>query len=222
MGERLGAPGGAEDQNTALRPHLPPNLKRIRHMSTVYDLGYDPSDLHVTISEMLVATADQSDEQLDSTITQVLRTLRERLNMDVVFVSEFVNGRRVFRQVSATDERPTVQVGESDELEASWCQRVVDGRLPGFIADARNDPAVAGLLEQLPFPVGTHISAPIVLKNGQVYGTLCSFSFSPKDNPNPNDLKTLEMTARLTAMRLEGQKVAPPPKVVPDWSLRKD
>ena len=191
-------------------------------MTLLYDLGYEPSDLHVTISEMMVATADQSDEQLDHTVTQVLRMLRERLNMDVVFVSEFVEGRRVFRQVASAGDQPVVEVGQSDELEASWCQRVVDGRLPRFIANAKTDPAVAELMDQLPTSIGTHISTPIVLKNGEIYGTLCSFTFSPQDNPNPDDLKTLEMTARLTAMRLDGQNVMPAPRTVPDWQLKKD
>lgn len=190
--------------------------------SNLYDLGYEPTDLHVTISDLMVATSDHADESLDRTLTEVLKTLRDRLKMDVVFVSEFVDGRRVFRQVSATDARPTVCVGQSDALEASWCQRVVDGRLPRYIADARTDPAVGALLDQLPFPIGTHISTPIVLKNGEIYGTLCSFSFGPHDNPNPDDLRTLELTARLTAMRLEGHTVMPAPKEVPNWELRKD
>ena len=188
----------------------------------IFDLGYEPTDLHVTISDLMVATADHTDESLDNTVTEVLRTLRDRLNMDVVFVSEFVGGQRVFRQVSATDARPTVSVGQSDALEASWCQRVVDGRLPRYIADAKKDPAVGALLDQLPFPIGTHISTPIVLKNGEIYGTLCSFTFSPHDNPNPDDLRTLEMTARLTAMRLEGKQVLPAPREVPDWELKRE
>lgn len=188
----------------------------------IFDLGYEPTDLHVTISDLMVATADHTDESLDSTVSEVLRTLRDRLNMDVVFVSEFVDGRRVFRQVSATDTRPTISVGQSDALEASWCQRVVDGRLPRYIADAKKDPAVGALLDQLPFPIGTHISTPIVLTNGEIYGTLCSFSFSPHDNPNPDDLKTLEMTAKLTAMRLEGKTVLPAPRDVPDWDMKRD
>lgn len=170
----------------------------------LHDLGYEPSDLHVTISDLLVATADQSDAMLDHNISDVLRTLRDRLHMDVVFCSEFVDGQRVFRQVATSGGQPTVAVGQSEELEASWCQRVVDGRLPRFIADARLDPVASALLDQLPFSIGTHISTPIVLKSGQIYGTLCCFSFSSQDNPNPEDLKTLEMTAKLTAMRLEG------------------
>jgi GAF domain-containing protein len=186
----------------------------------IHDLGYEPTDLHVTISELMVATADQSDDMLDRTITEVLKTLRDRMNMDVVFCSEFVEGRRVFRQVATSGAHQTVSVGASDELEQSWCQRVVDGRLPRFMADARADPVAGALMDQLPFSIGTHISTPIVLKNGEVYGTLCSFSFSPQDNPNPEDLKTLEMTAKLTAMRLDGRNVMPAPRDVPAWDLK--
>lgn len=175
---------------------------------SVHDLGYEPDDLKVTISEMMVATADQSDEALDHTITDVLRTLRERLKMDVVFCSEFIDGRRVMRQVSTDATRPVVQVGQSAALEESWCHHVVEGRLPGYLPDASQHPLARQLSVSLPFTIGTHISAPIVLSNGEVYGTLCSFSFSPQDNPDPDDLKTLEMTARLTAMRLEAGRKA--------------
>lgn len=186
----------------------------------LYDLGYEPTDLHVTISELMVATADQSDEMLDHVITEVLKTLRDRLNMDVVFCSEFRDGRRVFRQVAAKDARPVIAVGQSDLLEESWCQRVVDGRLPRYIPDAKADPVASPLLKQLPFPIGTHISTPIVLKSGEIYGTLCCFSFNAQAIPNPIDLKTLEMTAKLAAMRLEGRNVVPAPNEIPAWDLK--
>lgn len=188
----------------------------------IHGMGYEPSDLHVTISDLLVATADHTDGALDHVVSEVLRTLRDRMKMDVVFVSECVDGQRVFRQVATTGARPTICVGQSDALEASWCQRVVGGRLPRHMADAKVDPAVGALLDQLPFPIGSHISAPIVLKKGEIYGTLCSFTFSPHDNPDPDDLKTPEMTARFTAMRLEGKTVLPSRRDVSDWDLGRD
>jgi len=83
----------------------------------VYDLGYEPTDLHVTISDLMVATADHSDDSLDSAISDVLKTLRDRMGMDVVFCSEFVDGCRVFRQVETTGIRPTIAVGGSDLLD---------------------------------------------------------------------------------------------------------
>ena len=70
----------------------------------------DPLDsqaLEVTISELMVATADGYDPALDTRITDVLLLLRKQLRMDVVFVSEFVDGERVFRFVHGGD--PLVQ-----------------------------------------------------------------------------------------------------------------
>ena len=167
------------------------------------DMGYAPTDLQVTISDLLVATADDCDLQLDSAISEVLKALRDKLGMDVVFCSEFVDGCRIFRQVETTGIRPTVSVGGSDLLEESWCQRVVDGRLGRYITDTRRDPLASSLTKDLPFPIGTHISTPILLKSGAVYGTLCCFTFSPKENPDLEDLRTLELTAKLIALRLD-------------------
>jgi hypothetical protein len=49
-------------------------------------------DLTVTISELLVATADSSDPLLDDTVPKLLQAMRQRMEMDVVFVSEFIAG----------------------------------------------------------------------------------------------------------------------------------
>lgn len=164
---------------------------------------YDPDDLDVRVSELLVATSDASDVALDGSIREVLQLLRAKMNMDVVFVSEFTGGRRVFRQVAQGPD-PCIAEGASDPLEESWCQHVVDGRLPGFIQDAR--PLQAdGKVPKAAFPVGTHISAPVVLPDGEVYGTICSFSFAPV-GASEADLKRLRYTAELAAKRLQARR----------------
>jgi len=190
-------------------------------MNPLNDLGYKADDLMVQVTELLVATSDTSDELIDNSVPEVLRLLRERMKMDVVFVSEFTDGQRVFRHVSQAPDSPVISEGGSEPLERSWCQRVVDGRLPKFIADARTHPAASALLNSLPFPIGTHISVPIVLDNGDIYGTLCCFSFHPKDNPSTDDLKKLEFTARLAAQRLDQRRVVrKAPESMPDWQLK--
>ena len=183
--------------------------------------GFGPDDIEVQVSELLVATADQSDAELDQSIGEVLMLLRERMGMDVVFVSEFVDGQRVFRKVSQAPGVDLLAEGQGEPLEQSWCKRVVDGRLPQYIADARQDPAAAPLLRDLTFPIGTHISTPVVLANGEVFGTLCCFSFEPSGRASPDDLSRLKLTARLAAQRLENRRtVRPAPGQVPDWSLK--
>lgn len=172
------------------------------------DLGYEPDDLDVKVSELLVATADESDAAIDQAVPEVLKLLRDRMQMDVVFVAEFVEGRRVFRYVDASAERQLFGPGDSDPLEETWCQRVVDGRMPPRIQNALLDPASAALAAKLPFPIGTHLSAPIVLRDGGVYGTLCCFSYSPVDDPDPNDMKRLRYTAQMTAEKIDRRNAA--------------
>lgn len=191
-------------------------------MLSIKDLGYEPDDLMVKVSELMVATADESDSGIEKSVPEVLRLLRDKMHMDVVFVSEFLDGERVFRHVDSEPENAIIAAGDSNPLEESWCQRVVDGRLPSYIADASREPASAALEKALPFRIGTHISTPIVLQDGEVYGTLCCFSFSPAANPDPKDLRRLQYTAQLTAGKIDKSRAelkkreSPPPDA---WGL---
>jgi GAF domain-containing protein len=166
---------------------------------------FDPQDLEVHIAELLVATADSADAELEAPLQDVLKLLRSNLDMDVVFVSEFVDGRRVFRQVEQGAH--LITVGDSNELEASWCQRVVDGRLPQFIDDGATFQARDAALAT-PFPIGTHMSVPIVLRGGEIYGTLCCFSHHVNGRLNKKDLRTLSYTAQLAAERIQQSRGA--------------
>ena len=170
--------------------------------------GFGPEDIEVKVSELLVATADHSDAALDRSISEVLKLLRERMGMDVVFVSEFTNGQRVFRKVEQAPGVNVINEGESAPLEQSWCQLVVDGRMAEYVPDARKDPVAAPLLKDLPFPIGSHLSPPLVLSNGEVYGTLCCFSHEPNGSVGFEDLTRLKLTARLAAQRLDSKRAA--------------
>ena len=194
-----------------------------------HEKDYEPDDLKVQVSELLVATSDGSDALIDNAVPEVLKLLRERMNMDVVFVSEFVDGQRVFRHVANPPGQEVLPVGGGDPLEESWCQRVVDGRMPEMVMDTATHPATAQLPR--PFPIGTHLSTPIVMENGDIYGTLCCFSYGVNAKTSERDLQNLRYTAQLTARKIERDQAAekmistqktqsrPQPAAVPDWSL---
>ncbi|MET0351478.1 MAG: GAF domain-containing protein [Rhizobacter sp.] len=171
----------------------------------------DPNALSVHISELLVATAEASDPGIDEAVTTVLRLLREQLRMDVVFVSEFADGRRVFRFVDRTADAPAVTVGASDPLEASYCQRVVDGRLAELVHDASTVPG----LPATDVKVGAHLSTPIRLPDGSIYGTLCCFSTAPNRHLRDRDLVNLRHCAQLVGRKVN---VAQERGQQPDWS----
>jgi GAF domain-containing protein len=157
------------------------------------DIAFEDELEHVA-----VVTADMSHAQVDHSVREVLKLMREHLAMDVAFVSHFTDGRRFFRQIDAEDLEWLNAEGTSDALERSFCQRVVDGRLPQLIRDVRKLPNFADL-PKTPVPIGAHLSVPIVLPDGTVYGTLCCFSHAPNEDLTQRDLKRLRMAADMTA-----------------------
>ena len=132
-------------------------------------------------------------------IQRLLRIVRSHLDMDVAFVSEFLEGRRYFRHLDAARGDGPVVVGGSDPLDQSYCQRVTDGRLPELMQDACAVPEALTLPVTKSLPVGAHISVPIRLADGKLYGTLCCFSFTPDPTLNDRDLKMLRAFAAITA-----------------------
>ena len=154
------------------------------------------------LSYFVVATADDSDLQIDRSINEVLRLVRDHLQMDVAFVSQFESGRRVFRYVEQDKSDPVLEVGAADPIEESFCQRVIDGRLPQLVQDVAKLP---GFRELPPtaFPIGAHLSTPIVLRDGAVYGTLCCFSFAPDEKLAQRDLGRLRMAAGMAARLID-------------------
>nr|WP_295770027.1 GAF domain-containing protein [Rhodoferax sp.] len=124
---------------------------------------------------MLVATSDSADPDLPAAVPEVLKLLRTRLGMDIAFVSQIAHGRRTLMAVDNAPGFTPIQAGMSDPVEESWCQRVVEGRFPERMEDATAYVA-SGQAPDPGFPIGTHLSAPVRLSGGTVYGTLCCFS----------------------------------------------
>lgn len=179
----------------------------------------DQQSLEVRISELLVATADSYDTALDRRITDTLLLMRKQLHMDVVFVSEFVDGERVFRFVGG-GEALGMQAGDAAPLEESYCQRVVQGRMPELVPDARVLVA-SGQLFDPGIEVGAHLSTPVVLADGRVYGTVCCFSNVAQPDLQQSALACLRQCARLVARKVDVQQRLQYPSVPaaePDWS----
>ena len=149
----------------------------------------------------LVATSPEA--PLDAGgVDKILRSVRTHLGMDVAFVAEFRTHDRVFRHVDAQGQMP-IQPGDAIPLERGFCQRVVDGRLPQLIVDARNLPEAAGLPETHAVPIGSHLSVPIRLSDGRVYGTFCCFSYMPDLSLTKRDLQMMKAFADVLADQID-------------------
>ena len=95
---------------------------------------------------------------------------------------------------------------------------MLGGRLPRLVHDAATHPA-APQLPATPVRVGAHLSTPIVLADGRVYGTLCSFSMNADESLTERDLKKLECVARVAARRIDLRRQRSSDAEMANWRL---
>lgn len=142
-------------------------------------------------------------KSLDGILHDALRAIRLHLGMDVAFVSEFADGRRIFRHIDTHLDTPPIQVGCSDPLDESYCQRVIDGRLPELIRNAALVPAALELPATIALPVGAHMSVPIRLADGRLFGTFCCFSFTADPTLQDRDLVMMRVFADFAGQQID-------------------
>ncbi len=75
--------------------------------------------------------------------------------------------------------------------------------MPALLHDALSYAVAASLLATRELPIGSHISAPIKLSNGGIFGTLCCLSYKPKEGLGSRELSLLDLGARVISSILE-------------------
>ena len=141
--------------------------------------------------------------QTPGTIEDMLRDVREALQMDVAFVSKFDGDQLVFRKLEGDAESFGWQEGESFPIDESYCKRVLDGRIPQMVPDAKREEATRDLRVTSEAGMGSYCAVPLVLSDGRLYGTLCCVSHEPDPWLREKDLGIMERTARWLVEQLE-------------------
>ena len=138
-----------------------------------------------------------------SPIEYMLRDVREAFQMDVAFVSQFSEDQLVFRALEGDAESFGWQEGESFPIDESYCKRVLDGRIPQVVPDAKGEDVTKDLRVTSEADIGSYCAVPLVLSDGRLYGTLCCVSREPDPWLRESDLKIMEGTARWLVEQLE-------------------
>ena len=142
-----------------------------------------------------------------SGVVQVLRTVRKHLQMDIAFVSHFRETDRVLEHVDSDGAAP-IQQGQTIPLEDGYCLKIVRGELPELIPDTSAVPAAMALPATRAIPIGAHLSVPIALSDGAVYGTLCCFSREADHTLGERDLRMMRALSDVIAARIEEEQEA--------------
>lgn len=155
------------------------------------------------LSRLFDGSVDLREGPRPTILQQLLHAARAHLDMEVGFISEFREQERVFRFVDHAEGAEVIRAGDSDPLEMSYCRKVVDGDLPEVIHDAQALPEAQALPVTRELGIGAHVSVPIRLSDGTIYGTFCSFDTRPEPTLNERDRALMRMFSDLAAGLIE-------------------
>jgi PAS domain S-box-containing protein len=156
-----------------------------------------------------VASADGLAELVDlvgqPTLQVALRAVREMLGMDVAYVSEIVGDDMILRELGGDGTSFKLAREASLAREQTYCQRMLDGRIPNLIPDVLADDRTASLPITKGGDIGAFATVALTFADGRVYGTLCAASHEAKAL-DYRELQFLKVFARLIADQLERQE----------------
>jgi EAL domain-containing protein (putative c-di-GMP-specific phosphodiesterase class I) len=137
-----------------------------------------------------------------SGVAQMLHTVRKYLGMDFAFIAHFRQTDRIFEHVDSDGASPVKQ-GQTIPLEDGYCLKIVRGELPELIPDTSLVPAAMALPATQAIPIGAHLSVPIELSTGEIYGTLCCFSHAPNLTLGERDMRMMRALGEVLASRID-------------------
>jgi hypothetical protein len=139
----------------------------------------------------------------DPSIEGILEAVREFLDMEVAFTTRLSERHLLFTTIQGDGGSFGFYEGRRMSLAHTYCQRVLEGRLPKVMPEIRNDPRASDLAVTAEADVGSFVSIPLRLADGTVHGTLCAASHEARPGLGYRELQFLEVFARLIVDQIE-------------------
>ncbi len=149
----------------------------------------------------LIASMSQAAPQ-DGMVKRSLQAIRTHLDMEVAYVSEFVGDQIVFREVDAPGLEAMIKSGDARSLDEVYCRHILEGRLPELIPDTATEPVAMAMPITRAVPIGKHMSVPIRMQDGRVYGMFCCLGFKPDHSLHERDMQMMKVFAELAAFEI--------------------
>jgi EAL domain-containing protein (putative c-di-GMP-specific phosphodiesterase class I) len=135
-------------------------------------------------------------------VADLLRTARKSLQMSVAFLSR-MDGTTQHLDVVDSAIPLVFRDGQTQVQETSFCQAILDGKLPAVIPDVRDFPEAMKLpVAKIP-RIRSYVSAPVRLSDGELYGTFCAFGLTSDKELAERDKALMEVLASAAAVIVE-------------------
>lgn len=137
----------------------------------------------------------------------MVETARGVLGMEMGFISDTREGRQAYKVVTGDGGSFSACAGESVPLEGTYCHAMLEGRLGNVVRDSSLEPLVAELPITHESAIGSYIGVPIVLPDGQLFGTLCCLSHHPTPTLGSQQVEMMGLLAGLIGEQIEYERL---------------
>lgn len=139
---------------------------------------------------------------VDQQVAGLLRTARSSLRLSVAFLSR-LDGTTQHLEVVESAIPFLFREGATQRQESSFCQAILDGRLPAVIPDVAAVPEARRLpAARLP-RIRSFVSVPVTLSDGTLYGTFCAAGLTSDRELAERDRALMEVLASAASVVIE-------------------
>ena len=138
----------------------------------------------------------------DQQIADLLVTAKKSLDLSVAFLSR-LDGTTQHLEVVETSVPVLVQEGAKVRQDTSFCQAILDGKLPAVIPDVTRYPEAMKLPSARIPRIRSYVSTPVHLSDGSLYGTFCAFGFRSDKELGKRDEALMRVLASAAAVIVE-------------------
>ncbi|MCZ2814821.1 EAL domain-containing protein [Modestobacter sp. VKM Ac-2984] len=140
--------------------------------------------------------------EADQKVAELLRTAKESLQLSVAFLSR-LDGTTQHLEVVESSVPFLFQEGNQQRQEETFCQAILDGELPAVIPDVRQHPVAMALPAARMPRIRSFVSVPVVLSDGELYGTFCAAGLTTDKGLTKRDQSLMTVLASAAAVLIE-------------------
>ena len=140
--------------------------------------------------------------EAEQQVADLLQTAKRSLGLSVAFLTR-MDGTTQHLEVVESSVPFLFKEGATQKQETTFCQAILDKKLPAVIPDVTAFPAAMKLpAAKLP-RIRSYVSVPVVLSDGTMYGTFCAAGLTTDKGLTKRDKSLMQVLASAASVVIE-------------------
>jgi EAL domain-containing protein (putative c-di-GMP-specific phosphodiesterase class I) len=135
-------------------------------------------------------------------VADLLHTARQSLGLSLAFLTR-LDGTVQHLEVVDSSIPLVFRDGLTQRQDTSFCQAIMDGRLPAVMPNVKDFPEAMKLPAARMPRIRSFVSVPVVLGDGTVYGTFCAAGFQADKQLSKRDKALMDVLAHAASVIIE-------------------